>query len=88
MIFVSSINMCHSKEPNVLMTGAIVLNHAVIIKNIKLIRGTHRLFLKFPETADGRVVYPLSTDLYQYLLQQTIEYYNHYKSGYTNDSDF
>lgn len=88
MIFVSSINMYCSKEPNVLMTGAIVLNHAVIIKNVKLIHGTRRLFLKFPETTRGRVVYPLSTELYQYLLQQTIEYYNHYKSELKRESGF
>lgn len=88
MIFISSINMHLSKEPSVLMTGTITLNHAVIINNVKLIRGNRRLFLKFPETAQGRVVYPLSAELYQYLLQQTIEYYNHYKSEIKNNSDF
>ncbi|WP_236698808.1 hypothetical protein [Pediococcus inopinatus] len=77
-----------SKEPNVLITGAIVLNHAVIIKNVKLIHGTRHLFLKFPETAQERVVYPLSTELYQYLLQQIIEYYNHYKSELKSESGF
>lgn len=88
MIFVSSINMYLAKDPNVLIAGDIVLNHAVIIKNVKLIHGTRRLFLKFPETAQGRVVYPLSVKLYQYLLQQTIEYYNHYKSELKNESGF
>lgn len=88
MIFISSINMYPSKEPSVLMTGTIVINHAMIINNVKLIRGNRRLFLKFPETTQGRAVYPLSAELYQYLLQQTIEYYNHYKSELKNDSDF
>ncbi|MBW4801859.1 hypothetical protein MK904_05765 [Loigolactobacillus coryniformis] len=88
MIFISSINMYLSKEPSVLMTGTIVINHAMIINNVKLIRGNQRLFLKFPETTQGRVVYPLSAELYQYLLQQTIEYYNHYKSELKNNSDF
>ncbi|EPC90462.1 hypothetical protein [Lacticaseibacillus paracasei] len=88
MIFVSSINMHLVKDPNVLIAGDIVLNHAVIIKNVKLIHGTRRLFLKFPETAQGRVVYPLSDELYQYLFQQTIEYYNHYKSEFKSESGF
>ncbi|KZE00953.1 hypothetical protein FBR4_0410 [Lactiplantibacillus plantarum] len=80
MIYVSSIKMSSSGKPNVLLEGEIILNHSLIIKQVQLIQGHHRLFLNFPQVRDQRLIYPLNTDLYEYLLNQVIEYYAHSKS--------
>lgn len=88
MLYISDIDMHPSGDPDILLEGLLILNHTFIVNNVKLIRGKHRLFLKFPvDRRDHRVVYPLSQETYQYMLNLVTEYYAKCKSDQTG-SDF
>lgn len=75
MIYLTAINMYLSETRNVLLEGEIIFNHCLLLKNVQLMQGQHRLFLQFPQNNYGRLVYPLSKNLYNELLQQITEYY-------------
>lgn len=88
MLYISDIDMHPSSDPGILLEGALILNHTFIVNGVKLIRGKHRLFLKFPvDHRDHRIVYPLSRETYQYMLNLVVEYYSHHKSDQIG-SDF
>ncbi|MDU8969676.1 MAG: septation protein SpoVG family protein [Lacticaseibacillus rhamnosus] len=73
---ISSINMYPDPSGDVLLQGDIVLDHVLILKNVKLIEGQYRWYIQFPRYADGRTVHPISKSFYDYLLQQITEYYH------------
>ncbi|MDV7718526.1 LPXTG cell wall anchor domain-containing protein [Pediococcus ethanolidurans] len=58
-----------------LLDGEIIFKHCLIIKNVQLIQGHYRLFLKFPNNEYGRLALPLNKNFYSELLQQITEYY-------------
>ncbi|WP_434437719.1 hypothetical protein [Limosilactobacillus fermentum] len=73
---ISSINMYPDPGGDVLLQGDIILDHVLILKNVKLIEGQYRRYIQFPRYADGRTVHPISKSFYDYLLQQLTEYYH------------
>ena len=75
MIYLTAINMYLSETRHVLLDVEIIFNHCLLLKNVQLMQGQHRLFFQFPQNNHGRLVYPLSKNLSNDLLQQITEYY-------------
>ncbi|MGG5315812.1 hypothetical protein IGI49_000485 [Enterococcus sp. AZ071] len=72
-----SMHLVETVDSPVLMTGELVLDHQLVIKEVALCRSKYdRYYLQFPTMNNLRVVHPIQQNFYQRLLETVMADYH------------